>query len=870
MTHRCASRLSLLLGVMAIVACVGNGDRGAVIGETRGDTANADALDSVDSDAAATDEAITGGDGQDTIAVTAEPPSCHVDPVLQYDEVIVGDGVGLHGFPVADSRVDVESRRLATWGDDEAPVHVIGAPRAVGGVELAVTLQSATGPCTLVGYDRQGSEVWRHPSESPTCLPPYVDDLVVLWPTPNASLGWLVLDRDTGARLDTVMFGAAPTTGIITLEPNDPLSGGGGSHWLVGTDAGVHHVERTSAGAYLAAGPLSQGSNAVTALALLESGLVLATLRDFPEDTGFGSFLQVLAVSWSATGVPALAPDSDRITAPGPLASAPIGTGRCGVAGGGGSHWWCPRGAVVAGGEGWLRVWSTRGAQRAAVDEPGTWTHLAMTAGGGVVGVRIGDDGGYGYVAYDPEFDAVETLVEPDASIRACAGAPLVNGVGQLAAHRGPLGEAAKLIRVDRDVAGLATGWPRPGGDARNQQVRLSDPQQCADGFRRFLASIPVAGLAPSALADTTDRYIVGGETPDGGPWLGWFDRGGQLQVGGSLPGPGSPSGPVVALATRPGAVGTLVFLDRRVAGLRSATLQALATDTLTPAWSLTIEGAGFSAAVGMAYDPVADAAFLLAASDSGEGALVVKVDLATQLEVGPGWREPVGTEPTAIVSNPLGGVVIAGSGEDLDGQHAWITALNTDLTSPWRRTVPLVGDKAPAVRLTSREDGGVWAIVTQEDSDSPRYTTTLHPFSASGVPGLVIPVGDDRVLLFAADPAGDALSADVDFGLRPITRALGVAASSDPFAGSRGLVPAALHALGGGAYLLVGERGLAAEAVLLRVGPHGRASCDAVGRCVWVEPSSCTDADTCTTDSCVPTTGLCENLSSIELCLPP
>ena len=756
--------------------------------------------DALDSDA--------GPDSNDPADV-AQGSACP-DPVRYYGHVAhVADG----SLRLAPARVPGPDELLGA-----APANAQLAARvAQGGPELFVSRRAAE-VCTLEAYKREGAlhpVAWTLDEPAPlgACAAPQIAAGRGLWPA-GASL--IVVDLETGLPTSRLALVSAALTGAIPADPGGLVSGGG-SHWLVGIADALVVVAWTESGLVsLGSFPLPDAGVPVW-LAPVSGGLIALATRS--EGDALASRLWLLKVSGSPLSV---APLGEPLDLPGPLTVAPVTLG-CDPLAGGGSHWFCPGGLLITGGQGWVRAFEVPSGEIA-------WEQSLDVA---LTGLSASGDGrlagggshwlpepGWGLYALGPE-GARRLAGGPEG---ACVSSPLIDGDGLVTAVA-PGG----IVRVASDLEGPASGWTRPLGSDLGG-VSTGD---CGDGVPRGLVRTPIServGLLASPNAGSFT--LVGGATTDGRPWFAWLDARGQV-IDEVLPlSQGAVAdGPLRAIIAR-SRHADVGFYERRdgqrqiVLGRWQRILGVPQTVSL-PYTDVEL--------VGLSHELQAT---MVALFEGTAGVRVERVDLVS----GPVSQTtlPGVSQAQGLARGPASSHLAWGR-----GPTPWLIILSPDLGV----SVALEWPGGEPLGASARADGTVLFVLNADGA------TRVHWLGADGAPlgRLDLPseaasfavVGDEAMLLDMLGEVrrvGPQLTAGA--GLPPL--ALSALTSWDPTSTS---VVATDRA-----FRLVAFQPQALALASLDV--EGRSTCSEAGYCIGAAP--CYSADPCLTASCDPSSGAC------------
>lgn len=669
----------------------------------------------------------------------------------------------------------------------------------------------------------------------PDCLPPALAADRALWPLGSELLE---LELDTGLVVSRRELGAAALAGPVPLDPGGLVSGGG-SHWLVGTaDALVVLAWDDSGPTAIASSPLPEGGLPAS-LAPIDAGLFALATRSGP--TELAGRLWLMRVSAEPPAIEVL---GEPLDTPSPMTTPPVSLG-CDARAGGGSHWYCPGGLVIAGGEGWVRAFAVPSGEPAweqALEV--ALTGLTATGDGRVAGGGSHWLPGHPDDPDDSDLEGWQLLEAGPERVRllasgaeaACVSSPIVDGDGLVAALAG-----GGIARARSDLEGRASGWTRPGGSDTGGPS-LGD---CGDGIPRGLVPLALVSREVSLVRAAGDYTLLGGATADGRPWLGWVDARGQL-VDDFVPlSPGAvPDGPLRALVAR-GKHAEAAFYEIRD-GIRHLVLgrwlrlSSVGTSTSLQYTDVDIKGLSHEFQSTM-----------VALFEGPSGIRVERVDPAS----GP------------VSETSLPGVSLAGGmGQGPDRGHiawgegptAWLYTLREDLSIraafEWSSLDPL--------GAATRADGSV-LFVGREGTTT--RVLRVHPDGVE-LGRLDLP-GPSTSFAVRGD---EALLLEPTIGLRRVSPLL-TAGLAKPLLALTG-DPARPFELGS-ATVLATER--AFHVVVMRptfalaaVDAEGHSTCAEAGYCLGAAP--CDSADPCFASGCDPAGGACLGASlDVPACSP-
>ncbi|MFT5435297.1 MAG: hypothetical protein ACI9OJ_006014, partial [Myxococcota bacterium] len=393
-----------------------------------------------------------------------------------------------------------------------------------GGIDVAffVGLNGPTG-ARVRAFDIFGAPVWSEDIPEATVSAPVVvgagNDVRLLIVLAGDGLGSLrQLDPETGDTLTDVALELAPTSDAAQIFS-------GGSHWVIG--AGTSLIQFTADASGIALVQTADTSiAAIGSVSTTGDGVIV--VAGTLELHRFGVKLASPEAAPVAIGTP--------IELPGEIGTAVLVTKDCGEVASGGSHWWCPSGVMVAGGENWLRAWKLDDGTALLEDEPeANITGLAMGSdgviySGGSHWVEGPGSTWHLFGTLNPS-TATTTLASGFLGDTVCPASPIVDTNGDLVMSIGD----GSVTRLSTASAGLVTGFARSRGDNLGTGQSADHIAACPGApVRYYQASI--AGTtniaAASVVSGSKGIVVIGGRaTSSDAPsaWIGGIDKGGTL-----------------------------------------------------------------------------------------------------------------------------------------------------------------------------------------------------------------------------------------------------------------------------------------------------------------------------------------------------
>jgi hypothetical protein len=447
-------------------------------------------------------------------------------PSLAFDRValVEGNRLVLRGFATGEEVVG------ATWSDAFVPSIAVSFSSESGELRFAVALSNGTS-CRVEAVGGSGEPLWATELPARACVAP----------TPLAGGLWLplesmdgtgsveLLSASDGARLAATGLPSPPKTSLAAL-------GGGGSHWIGGSEEGLYVIE-------------SNGSDVgVWAHATPELGGV-SRLAVYAEDrvgAASGTALGRYRVDVSSRTVDVI---GEPIVTPGPVTSNLVASVDCGDRAGGATHFFCDAGILAAGGESWLTAWRLDDGQPwfdVSVDE--TLHGLALLGDGRLLGGGshwLDRDGRVRLYSISGPNAPIEVIHTSQATEPSCVGSPVVDTDGQLGLAVSSRSTSA-FLTMKTSAPGLASGWSRDGGDNPTRASGANADASCEQGserlFEKFVGPELVRAAAVITLPD--GGFVVAGVGSTG--VLAGFSAGGTQGWSHAL----TPPGPAIAALT--------------------------------------------------------------------------------------------------------------------------------------------------------------------------------------------------------------------------------------------------------------------------------------------------------------------------------
>ncbi len=354
---------------------------------------------------------------------------------------------------------------------------------------------------------------------------------VLAWPLADRTSGggrlvWV--DVILGREIFALEIESAPLTQPAAFG-NDLVSGGG-SHWLVGTTAGLVAVRDTLVGRRLQDGAVNIGATPVPRIV----GSWTSTDGEVRQVLVVGDLVVVGLAAPDAEGVQRyralrrvlMPPDNwvfetvgADMLAPGNATAHPVAW-NCND-NGERRGWHCPadaEGTLVVGGDGWLVAWRLpEGVQTLSETSDLRWTGLSLGRGGWVAGggshwLPAEESVGWRVVSYVPGLgEPIELLAGIGGD---CVASPLWDTDGSLVGAAPGASPFVVQGAGGKNAIGMLTsaeGWSRPHGNASNGGSEVLDVGTCADGIVRAHEHFPLAAEEISGVAHGAFRDVVHG-----------------------------------------------------------------------------------------------------------------------------------------------------------------------------------------------------------------------------------------------------------------------------------------------------------------------------------------------------------------------
>ncbi len=751
---------------------------------------------------------------------------------------------------------------LSAFEAGDAPIGLAARPVALGGPAFFLALQR--GPdCVLEARALAGELSWTQRLPDTTCRRPLLmDDRLYVAVDRPASSALLVLAADDGAARRELpvagRWGAAPVRA-------------GHQALLAATESALLLVDTTGEPPTLAASLALPGVWPAT-LTLLDANSLAVLGRTDPGVDGLGDALLRVAVD---VGRASLVDLGAPLLLPGGALASPVGGGDCASPiANGGSHWYCPGGVVVTGGDGWLRGHRfDDGSEIVTYDPPAMRvTGLTLTRDGRIM------NGGSHWLPGAEDY-TLEVLranagqVEVEAFARgpgpagACLGSPVVESDGLVTAALVSRDPGAVLVRQSSFLSGLAPAWSRgASGDALGTGAAV-DPAAPCPGGEVALGAHTIEGLGVAAAfvvePDPAGGIYTGGMVngPNGfDAWIAAFDARGYRRFTRTLANPTPGEHEVMGLSVD--ADGLTGAFDTDLAGViavrvvRLDSAGEIVSDVTPPALlgrlvrEVRALGPGrhgiLTRTEGAPFPGPTHA--LVTVDDAGD----ILDDLPITL--------PVEGSLQTFRPLPDGGYVLVGATELEPESRAAVYVLDAagSVVASDLALTPNVNRMAGDAVL--RDDGGFGIL--GYDQAGPDVTW-LRFYGPGGVFESEVALGVGRPAVVLPTPEGYAVALD---DLRIVrTNASGGVIEAHDYSGAAPILDA--RAMGfarqtDGAFVMSGYVVPAATGVprgyLVATDVWGNASCGGAGLCVGVAPEACTPRSPCETGECEPTTGLC------------
>jgi hypothetical protein len=741
-------------------------------------------------------------------------------PALAFDVVAMvrGRELVLRALHSADERTALE------WGTAFRPTR----PVAIGEVErpgFALTLANGS-RCRVRAVDKDGAALWETEREAESCGPLAASQEGLWLPIahPDGTGALELLAPSDGNAIRAVSLPSRPTTALAAL------GGGGGSHWIAGSERGLLLI-RTEGGALSVTASDRDELGPVQDLAVYAGDrVVLAS----------ASTLGRYRVDVDANSVESL---GSAIVTEGPITSNLVASLDCGDRAGGATHYFCEAGVVAAGGAGWLSAWRLDdGEPWFGVSVSETVHGVALLADGALHGGGSHWTGGEGgvtlYAVAGPE--APLGVVHASAvSEESCVGSPVVdtNGALGLAIAGRTDGE---LLTLATRAPGLASGWSRAAGENGSRGTVESAELTCEAGAQRLFQRFAGPELTQATdLALLPDGSFVVAGAGEGAMLAGYSPAGVQAWSHSGAPLPQFDrivsSGDRLFAFTLSGGEIAMIALDAEGDLLFESSLPASGLAHLVDAHGLGDGRVSLVAAVA-STDPL------------GADARTYVFDTDGVLESTGELLDPALLSPTASALVPgTGDLVLTGS---LSGAGAFVVRLGLDGSVGWFDSVATARADLTGVDVIAHENGEVTAAF----ANGPH--TLLHRYDSLGARDLSTTAAFVVPRALAGGPFGTWLL-DQSGGIARVLDPLALAAARPPPAGptQNGV---ALEPSGTGALVVANatEADGSSSVYLAQLDGEARSGCAEAGLCVSSE--SCADDGACLAGACAPSSGSC------------
>lgn len=742
-------------------------------------------------------------------------------PALAFDVVAMVRGRAL----VLRSLHSADERTATAWGTAFRPTR----PVAFGDVErpgFALTLANGSS-CRVRAVDKDGAALWETEREAESCGPLAVSQDGLWLPIAHADgTGVLeLLAAGDGSAIRTASLPSRPTTALAAL------GGGGGSHWIAGSERGLFLI-RTDAGAPSVTASDSDELGPVQDLAVYASDRVVLASR-----SALGRYrVDVDTNSVESLGSP--------IVTRGPITSNLVASLDCGDRAGGATHYFCETGLVAAGGAGWLSAWRLDdGEPWFDVSVSDTLHGVALLADGALHGGGSHWTGGEGgvtlYAVADPEAP-LDVVHASDVSEESCVGSPVVDTNGELGLAVAGRTDG-ELVTLETRAPGLASGWSRAAGENGSRGTVGSGELACEAGDQRLFQRYAGPELTRATdLALLPDGSFVVAGAGEGAMLAGFSPAGVQAWSHSAAP-PLLQFDQVVSAADRLFAFTTS---GSEIAITALDTDGSVLLERNEPASGL----AGLLDAHALGDDRVALVAALASTDALAADARIYVFDADGVLESTGDLIDPALLSPTASALVPgTSDLVLTGS---LSGAGAFVVRVALDGSVVWYDSVATARADLTGVDVVAHENGEVTAAF----ANGPH--TLLHRYDSLGARELGTPAAFVVPRALASGPFGTWLL-DQSGGIARVLDPLALAAARPPAAGpaQNGI---ALETTGTGALLVANatEADGSGSVYLAQLDGQARSGCAEAGLCV--SSASCADDGACRAGVCEPSSGVC------------
>ncbi|MFT5431215.1 MAG: hypothetical protein ACI9OJ_001894 [Myxococcota bacterium] len=807
-----------------------------------------DISDSSDTPSDATEDTLS-----DTIEDTTVNPSGSVctprSPVLSYRTVAHAAAAGLYLYDLVDETLPT---LVHSWDLGFVPMDPVAVASPPGAPTIIVALKSETS-CRLKAFDAAGTLAWTTTFGAIDCFTPSPDvsGLLVVSTASDGSGELRVFSSSDGALLQTMDLSAAATASAGAISS-------GGSHWAVGVGPEIDIVVLTD--------------SVFSLLATVPAGLanVDRVFAVGPEVLGVtgGSLIALLTVDVGAATP--LTPLGPPIVAPSTILAPPVAAIDCGDIASGGSHWWCPAGIVVAGGDDWLAAWAVDGTpwfQHSLFGD--RLTGLALADDGTIYsgGSHWTEGGGWRLRIVTDSGTPPEVIASAATTVESCIGSPVLDTAGDLAVtvelSDPTAANAVAAVRQDTMSPGLTTGWSRAGGDNLGS-ARQADQDAACPGSpirlyeRPFFAGgvVEIRKVTSVAIAGSPSTIVVAGRLGADGPdpsraWLAGLTPGGQIAWEHTFDAGNALQPAFEALTPTPGGVAAATTIVDP-AGIRAMHTVFVGADGALGADGLHFipdsarltaivpRSSGGIFGVGNYVGQIAPNFWV--AHVGADGISTANVDVTAPADVAPTAARIYPDEQSLLIvgqSSSQGG--FAGR-YNVDGSEVWTQSFES-------------ASAVNAVDALVRSDSTTLVAYTVgfQESHIRGYSAVGDQLTQTQVPTLLVAL--------VTNSAGALFGLGGDFGiyhLNDVGAPYALTAHDMGYqlagASSATRVPEGGFAFAG----YVGNAFDPAGSVVARSDGFANTACGSAGYCAALKDGSCEDENPCTAGLCNPATGAC------------
>ncbi len=826
-------------------------------------------------------------------------------PVLLGERLVVArtDGLYLADPPFPGPAGPGNAPRLVfPFEAGATPYAPVAAEDGAPGPAVFATVRYAD-RCVLHLLDRDGGALAEviarpEPGRAPACVEPVVGDALVVWPSRTVDGDVLqLLDRALGVARGTLPLPAGPTAAPVYVLSN-PAMANSGSHWLVGATDRLVPFQFELDPAAARVGDSLQVDGLVTTISRVNADSVVATLRAFgdPSD-GLGDRFFRLATLADGGGPARLVSREatlDGLATPGGMFAPPVVLSACdGFVANSGSHWYCPNGAMLTGGEGWLAAIDLGVGEVRAQLDTGLFRTTGLALGADDLLYNSGSHwrpGGEDWQV--ARWDIGLTLARgalPDAyrvldlgrrAEGACLPSPVVGGSGAVVTPVDGLPGAApgplEVSSVVSTAGTLGPGWARAHGSnaglglpTPSSPACVSNEQLLEQGAPRTLRDTRIVAASPRA----DERTVLLGQTTGanaGETFVTATKATIELDWVTSLPDPNSEPALGGVLTTVP-TLETAVALPLDVNGLLTIRFVVLdvAGRVLADQPLVAPEG---RVPVALVPRPASNAGYLLlyrAFDDQGVFARygVWALDPAGNTLADGEVRGPPSTQFVGLVSGGRAAYLLGRTALVPFGIGGFVSRLDA------------LGGQGDSVDLNAF--GENWEIVTAIERSNPVDLVVVFETITAGPRRnlLVIALDDlfaERLRTFVPDGAPLAVAQDKgtvwvlsrNFEVTRLSRdGLAVQATRAYFDGEPTRAPSALVAhQNGGAFAFGTVESVPGftQTVAVRTDPWLNATCADAGECLFVAANVCA-SDACNVATCDPIDADCDRVAMAD-----